>query len=146
MASLLTRGYDDLVGFHGWGRMFTDFERLVRELDQVSHVPSAPEFRTKNTENSYELSVDLPGVPEKDVGLQVHNGVLTVSGARKVAVPEGYQTHRRERRAYEFSKSFTLPKDADGERVAATIKNGVLNVVVSKRPEIKPRQIPVTVG
>lgn len=146
MASLLTRSYDDLVGFNGLGRMFTDFERLFRELDQAAYVPAAPEFRTKNTENTYELAIDLPGVPEQDVKLQVHNGVLTVSGARKVEVPEGYRAQRRERRGYEFSRSFTLPKDADGEQVAAAMKNGVLRIVVSKRPEVKPRQIPVTVG
>jgi HSP20 family protein len=146
MANSLTRGYDDVVGFHGLGRMFTDFERLFRELDHVSYAPSAPEFRTKNTENTYELAIDLPGVPEKEVSLQVHNGVLTVSGARKVQVPEGYQAQRRERRAYEFSRSFTLPKDADGEQIAAAMKHGVLRIVVSKRPEIKPRQIPVVVG
>lgn len=146
MANLLTRGYDDVVGFHGFGRMFTDFERLFRELDQVAHVPSGPEFRTKNTENSYELAIDLPGVPEQEVNLQVHNGVLTVSGARKVEVPEGYRGQRRERRGFEFSRSFTLPKDADGEQVTAAMKHGVLRVVVSKRPEVKPRQIPVSVG
>jgi HSP20 family protein len=146
MASLLTRGYDDLVGFHGLGRMFTDFERLFRELDQGAYVASAPEFRTKNTDNTYELSIDLPGVPENEVKLQIHNGVLTISGARKLEVPAGYQVQRRERRGYEFSRSFTLPKDADGEQVTAAIKNGVLNVVVSKRAEVKPRQIPVTVG
>jgi HSP20 family protein len=146
MASSLTRGYDDLVGVHGFGRMFTDFERLFRELDQVAHSPATPEFRTKNTDNTYELAIDLPGVPDKDVNLQVHNGVLTVSGARKVEVPEGYQAHRRERRGYEFSRSFTLPEDADGEQVTAAMKNGVLRIVVSKRPEIKPRQIEVKVG
>jgi HSP20 family protein len=126
--------------------MFTDFERLFRELDNGAHVAATPEFRTKNTDNTYELSVDLPGVPEKEVKLQVHNGVLTVSGARKVVVPEGYQAQRRERRGYEFSRSFTLPKDADSEQVTAAIKDGVLRVVVAKRAEVKPRQIPVTVG
>lgn len=146
MASLLTRSYDDLVGFNGLGRMFTDFERLVRELDNVAYVPAAPEFRTKNTETAYELSIDLPGVPEDEVKLQVHNGVLTVSGARKVQVPEGYHVQRRERRGFEFSKSFTLPKDADSDHVTAAMKHGVLTIVVSKRPEIKPRQIPVTTG
>lgn len=146
MANALTRGYDDLVGFHGLGRMFTDFERLFRELDQGAYVAPAPEFRTKNTDDAYELSVDLPGVAESAVSLQVHNGVLTVSGSRKIEVPEGYQAQRRERRAFEFSRSFTLPKDADGEQVKAVMKNGVLRIGVSKRPEIKPRQIPVTAG
>lgn len=146
MANVSTRGYDDLIGFHGLGRMFTDFDRLFRELDQGVYAPPAPEFRTKNTEDAYELSVDLPGVAESAVSLQVHNGVLTVSGARKIEVPEGYQPQRRERRAFEFSRSFTLPKDADGEQVKAVMKNGVLRIAVAKRPEIKPRQIPVTAG
>lgn len=146
MVGLLTRRYDGLVGFQGFGRMYTDVERLFRELEQVSHAPVSPEVRSTNTDAAYELSIDLPGVPEADVKLQVHNGVLTISGVRKVTVPDGYQVHRRERRGYEFSRRFVLPKDADGDQVAAAMKNGVLRITVSKRPEVKPRQIPVSVG
>lgn len=145
MTGLMTRNYDDLIGlgFPGFGRMFADFDRLFRELEQRPVSAAAPEIRTKNTPEGYELSVDLPGMAQGDVNLEVHRGVLTLSGKRETAVPEGYRTHRRERRAYQFSRSFTLPEDADVEKVNASMKHGVLTVTVAKRPEVKPRQIPV---
>jgi HSP20 family protein len=145
MTGLMTRNYDDLfgLGLPGFGRMFADFDRLFRELDQRPLAAAAPEVRTKNGPEGYELAVDLPGLTQSDVHLEVHREVLTVSGKRDVQAPEGYRAHRRERRAYQFSRSFTLPEDADTEQVSANMKNGVLTVTVAKRPEVKPRQIPV---
>jgi HSP20 family molecular chaperone IbpA len=146
MTALMSRNYDELFGFGypGFGRVFADFDRLFRELDQRSVNTGAADVRTKNTPERYELTVDLPGLTQADVHLEVHRGVLTLSGERKHAVPEGYRSQRRERRAYQFSRSFTLPEDADVERVSAAMKNGVLTVSVAKRPEVKPRQIPVS--
>lgn len=144
MTTLAHRNFDNLLGFGlPVGRMFADFERLFRELDQMPAATVAPEVRTKNTAEGYELAVDLPGLTQSDVTLEVHRGVMTVSGKRELAVPDGYRNQRHERRAYQFSRSFTLPEDADAEQVNAKMKNGVLTVTVAKRPEVKPRQIPV---
>lgn len=144
MTALAHRNYDNLLGF-GFpvGRVFADFERLFRELDQQPAASGAPEVRTKNSPEGYALSVDLPGLTQSDVTLEVHRGVLTVSGSREVTPPEGYRSQRRERRTYQFSRSFTLPEDADVEHVNATMRLGVLTITVAKRPEVKPRQIPV---
>lgn len=146
MTALMSRNYDELFGFGypGFGRVFADFDRLFRELDQRPSSGAATDVRTRNTPEQYELTVDLPGLTQADVRLEVHRGVLTLSAERKQAVPEGYRSQRRERRAYQFSRSFTLPEDADVERVSAAMKNGVLTVSVAKRPEVKPRQIPVS--
>lgn len=146
MTALMSRNYGELFGFGypGFGRVFADFDRLFRELEQRPVSSGAADVRTRNTADSYELSVDLPGLTQADVHLEVHRGVLTLSGERKHAVPEGYRSQRRERRAYQFSRSFTLPEDADVERVSAAMKHGVLTVNVAKRPEIKPRQVPVS--
>lgn len=144
MSALANRNYDSLFSFgFPMGRAFADFERLFRELEQRPTAAAAPEVRTKNTSENYELSVDLPGLTQDDVTLEVHRGVLTLSGKRETHVPEGYRAQRRERHAYQFSRSFTLPEDADAERVNATMKDGVLTVTLAKRPEVKPRQIAV---
>jgi len=144
MSGLAHRNYDSLFGFgFPMGRVFADFERLFHELEQRPTAAAAPEVRTKNTAENYELSVALPGLTENDVTLEIHRGVLTLSGKREVRVPEGYRAQRRERYAYQFSRSLTLPEDADAERVNATMKHGVLTVKVAKRPEVKPRQITV---
>lgn len=145
MSAFTSRNYDELfgLGFPGLGRVFADFDRLFREYDQRAVPAGTADVRTRNTAQNYELAVDLPGLAQADVHLEVHRGVLTLSAERKNVAPEGYRAQRRERRAYQFSRSFTLPEDADPERVSANMKNGVLTVTVDKRPEVKPRQIPV---
>jgi len=146
MTGLMTRNYDELLGLGlpGIGRVFADFDRLFRELEQRPNFGGVPEVRSKKTEDGYELSADLPGLTQEDLRLEVHRGVLTLSAERRNHSPEGYRAHRKERRGFQFSQSFTLPEDADIERVEASMKNGVLTVTVGKRPEVKPRQIPVS--
>lgn len=146
MTALTTRNYDELLGlgFPGFGRVFADFDRLFREFEQRPNFGGAAEVRTKNTADGYELTAELPGLTQSDVRLEVHRGVLTLSAERKNHSPEGYRAHRKERRGYQFSRSFTLPEDADVERVEASMKNGVLTVTVGKRAEVKPRQIQVS--
>jgi len=142
MTGLLNRNFDDFAGFADFGRMFADFDRMFRELERR---PSAtqPEVRTANHDSGYELTIDLPGLTESDIKLEIHRGVLTLSGSRKTAVPDGYSALRRERRGYQFSRSFTMSEEVDAEQVKATMKDGVLKVFLPKRPEVKPRQIPV---
>jgi HSP20 family protein len=69
--------------------------------------------------------------------------VLTLSGARKTAVPEGHSAHRQERPSFEFSRSYALPAKVDADKTHATLKNGVLTITLEKAPEVKPRQITV---
>jgi HSP20 family protein len=146
MTALMNRNYEELLGLGlpGFGRVFADFDRLFRELEHRPTFGGAPEVRTKNTADRYELVAELPGLTQTDVRLEVHRGVITLSAERKNTSPEGYRAHRKERRGYQFSRSFTLPEDADVERVDASMKNGVLVVTVAKRAEVKPRQIQVS--
>lgn len=144
MTGLLNRNYEELSGFPTFGRMFADFDRMFRELERRPYSAPQPEVRTANRDTGYEITVDLPGLTEADIKLEIHRGVLTLSGSRSTEVPEGYSALRQERRAYQFARSFTLPDEVDGENVRATMKDGVLTVSLPKRPEVKPRQIPVT--
>jgi HSP20 family protein len=89
------------------------------------------------------LKADLPGVNDKDLHLQLTGEVLTVSGERRVAVPEGYSVHRQERTAARFSRSFTLPCRVAGDSIKAALKDGVLVVTLPKAPDSQPRQITV---
>ncbi len=89
------------------------------------------------------LSAEVPGLTAKDVQIQLENDVLTLTGERKVQVPEGYAAHRRERGSLSFTRSFNLPFKVDGEKITATLKDGVLNVEMAKLPEAQPRQIAI---
>lgn len=90
--------------------------------------------------------LQVPGLAESDLKVEVHGDALTVSGERKVSPPEGYQVHRNERASRTFSRSFGLPCRVDGEKVTAKLKDGLLTVTMSKHPEAQPKQISVSAG
>src|SRR5690606_4656548 len=82
MTGLLNRNYEELSGFPTFGRMFADFDRMFRELERRPYSAPQPEVRTANRDTGYEISVDLPGLTEADIKLEIHRGVLTLSGSR----------------------------------------------------------------
>lgn len=115
----------------------------------ASHEPAAwtPVVDVLESTAQYELHAELPGVSGSEVKVVVRDGVLTLSGERAVPAPvEGTKTHLAERRSGAFQRRFALPKDADGERVSAEFKNGILTIAVPKREEVKPREIEVKVS
>lgn len=89
------------------------------------------------------LYAEVPGLPADALELSLNNNVLTLAGERKVAPPEGYSAHRRERAAFRFNRSVSLPCAVDPEKVAAKLTNGILTVTLDKAAEAKPRQITV---
>ena len=72
---------------------------------------------------------------------------LTVAGKRdEESMKEGERIHLSERSHGSFSRTFTLPEDVEGEKVVAELRNGVLTLMVPKRPEVRPRKINVSLG
>jgi HSP20 family protein len=104
----------------------------------------SPTFEVKETTEAFVLKADLPGVEEKDLDIAVHNGVMTVSGSRQAEDrKEGESYALYERQFGSFSRSFALPEVADGDRIDAELKNGVLTLTIGKRAEAKPRKIAI---
>lgn len=98
-------------------------------------------------DKEYLLKAELPEMRKEDVKVTVENGVLTISGERKLEKEEkGKKYHRIERAYGSFVRSFTLPDDADADKVSAEFKDGVLKVHVAKSEAAKPKQIEVKVG
>lgn len=90
------------------------------------------------------LNVDVPGVKAEDLKIEVENNVLTVRGERKLeheADKNGY--HRVERYFGSFSRSFALGDDVNSEDIDAKYENGVLRLLLQKRPAAKRREIAV---
>jgi HSP20 family protein len=103
-----------------------------------------PAFEVKETNEAFVLRGDLPGVEEKELDIAVHNSVLTVSGVRSAEDRREGETYALYERQYgSFSRSFALPETADGERIEASLKSGVLTLTIAKRAEAKPRKIEI---
>jgi HSP20 family protein len=123
---------------------------LARELfgwDPFVTRPSAfsPSFEVKETTDAYVVRADLPGVSDANLDIAVHNGVLTVSGSRAAEERKEDETFALyERQFGSFTRSFSLPDTADGERIAAKLDSGVLTLTIAKKAEAKPRKIAIS--
>lgn len=101
-----------------------------------------PAFEVKETNEAFILKADVPGVAEADLDIAVHNNVLTVSGTRQAEERREAESYALYERQYgSFSRSFSLPDTADGERVEAKLDSGVLTLTIFKKAEAKPRKI-----
>lgn len=107
----------------------------------------APLVDIVEDEKEYLIKAELPEVKKEDVKVSVQDDVLTISGERKSEKEEkGKKYHRLERAYGSFLRSFTLPEDADGAKVSAEFKDGVLKVHLPKSEKAKPKSIEVKVG
>ncbi|HET9152695.1 MAG TPA: Hsp20/alpha crystallin family protein [Solirubrobacterales bacterium] len=106
-----------------------------------------PPMDLVETEDQLVLRADLPGVDEKDIDIEVKDGVLTVSGERRSeheTQREGF--HRVERSFGRFSRALELPKGVDPQNVSAHFDKGVLEVRMPKPAERKPTRIEINSG
>ncbi len=94
-----------------------------------------------------QFKVEVPGIEEKDIHVEVENNVLTVRGERKLEKDIKEENFRRMERHYgAFARSFTLPPSVDAEKIEANYNNGILAIQMPKRAEAKPKQIKVNVA
>lgn len=106
-----------------------------------------PAMDLVENENDLVLRADLPGMTEDDVEIEVKDNVLTVAGERKSeSEQKGEGFHRVERSFGRFSRSLTLPRGVDADKVKAEFANGVLEVRIPKPEEAKPTRVAIGKG
>ena len=117
------------------------------EVDQSNVVTSEwqPSVDIREEPERFVLLADVPGVDPKDIEITMENGVLTVKGERKLEREDTKEGYSRIERAHGvFYRRFTLPDTADPEAIEARGDNGVLTIVIPKKPVAQPRRIEVT--
>lgn len=101
-----------------------------------------PRFDVHETKEGYVFKADMPGVKDADLDIALSGNQLTVSGKREFEDrEEGDNYFLFERGFGTFSRSFALPTGADVEHIRAELKDGILSLVVPKKPEVQPRKI-----
>jgi HSP20 family protein len=93
------------------------------------------------------LTMDVPGVAEADLSIELRDGYLVVHGERKLPeVPEGAKIAHRERAFGKFERLIKVPDGVDADAIAAHLDNGVLSLIVPKPERMKPKTIAIGKG
>lgn len=125
-----------------WSGLESELDRLFETaLTSVSSGSSDRRFPVdlyEDKERTY-VRAELPGVNRDDINVEIVEGYLTITAARKQKVGE-------EEQSFSFSRSVTLPDTVQSDQVAASYENGVLTVTLPKREEAKPKKITVAVN
>jgi len=123
------------------------FDSPLAELTERSHqflsgwMPAIDVYEDKD--NLY-LKVELPGMNKEDIEISIHEGVFTLAGERKQdSKYNDAEVYRSERFLGRFQRTLTLPTLVSADKVKATYKDGLLNVVLPKAEESKPKHIEV---
>jgi HSP20 family molecular chaperone IbpA len=129
----------------GFDRYLDSFlgDSFLNPVDRIFN--RLPAVDVRETEKSYVLEADLPGIDEKDIEIHLDGNTLTIqskNAEEKKEEKNGYMI--QERRQTSFSRSFTLPDNADRESISAAYKNGVLSVEIVKQPEAQKRVIEIS--
>jgi HSP20 family protein len=123
------------------------FFRLVdtffRPAEEAADRSWTPRVNIQETQESYRLEAELPGLTKEDVQITLENNVLRLAGERKLD-EETKSSYQRIERVYgSFSRSFALPMQVDTEKVEASFQNGILTITVPKAEQAKPRTISI---
>ncbi len=98
-------------------------------------------------EKSYDITVELPGVSEKDISVTVDEGVLSIKGEKRSEEKKEEDNFFLQERGYgSFQRSFRLPDDVDANKIAANHKNGILTVSLPRNKEAKPKGRQISIG
>jgi len=121
-----------------------DLRPRTRIHKAVHNNPNSPKVDILENDESYMLSVEVPGISKDDIKIWIEKNLLIVSGEKKNSYGEKDTRHYGERRFGKFERSFWIPEDANRENVKAEFENGILNVTVSKAPKAKPQEIKIS--
>jgi HSP20 family protein len=108
----------------------------------ISNSDWLPPVDIHEDQDSYFLSVDLPGIPSDRIEVTAHGGVLSIRGSRE-SVYQDKEQKRSERVFGVFLREFSMPDNADLEQVEAKNKDGVLEIRVPKVAKAEPKRISV---
>jgi len=124
-------------------RLFTDFGRSYGEGYGWQLADGLPRTNLYDNGDEIKIMAEVPGLSKDELDIKIQGNYLELNGSRKSEVPEGYKSHRVERGAFSFTRSFTLPSEVDAEMTEASLKDGILTLSLSKAEAAKPKQITV---
>lgn len=123
-----------------------DMETILNGLFDTGASDSAwlPRINVAELEDTLTVSVAVPGYSADALDITIEDGVLKISGAAAAGEVEGMTYHRHEIADGPFTRSVRIPKAYSTEEVRASYQDGILEIALTKRPEVAPRTIEIT--
>ena len=102
---------------------------------------SLPAVNVKETDDDFVIELAAPGMNKKDFKINFNNNILTISSEIKDEKEEKEDNYTRKEFSYQsFQRSFTVPDNmVNGDKISAKYNEGILNIVLPKREEVKPQ-------
>ena len=133
--------------FRGWG--FPQAGGFGRFVDFGADTLFRPKVDLSAEEKQYLLTVEIPGVSEKDVTVDISNNTMTIKGEKKQEKEEKDKNYYRIERSYgSFQRVLSLPDDVDQDTIKASFKNGVLSITMPRKalPAGEVKKVEITAG
>lgn len=149
MKSVITYNPDSVLSvFDDWDRMIGDFLGQGARSGSSASTCGYPVVDIREEKDRYVLDAELPGMSEKEVDIKVNDRVLTIASTKEEDKKEEKDGRYliRERGVRTFRRAFTLPRDVNSEKIAASFKDGLLTVMLPKRPETQEKSISIARG
>ncbi|MFW2404027.1 MAG: Hsp20/alpha crystallin family protein [Gammaproteobacteria bacterium] len=135
-----------------------EFDDIFNRYNRLSRRTAAPASDAEGTEwrpvanisenaKEYLVKAELPEVSKDDIEVKVNDGVITISGERRMESKSDDEQHHRIESFYgSFARSFSLPADVDETAISAESKDGVLTVHLPKTEVVEPKAIDIKVA
>lgn len=147
------------MSVRNWDNPLKELENYFNKLQRHGQWPAAgsdsgeltipdwsPKVDIKETNESYLIKAELPGVDKKNVSVTLEHDVLTIRGEKRFEKEfDDEKTHRVECSYGSFVRSFSLPEAVEDEHVTAKFKDGILNLVIPKSSSAKQKSIEINV-
>jgi len=124
---------------------FDPFEPLVNQVARSAAFVPATDVAVSDSD--LVLTMDVPGLTQEDLSIELLDGYLVIRGERKLAdvATQAKLTHR-ERAFGQFERRIKVPSGVDADGITASLDNGVLSLIVSKPERMKPKTITIAAG
>jgi HSP20 family protein len=127
--------------------IFNDFAQPESQQESLAMGNFIPPVDVYEDAHQLVLKLEVPGIKQEDLDVQVENQTLTVKGERRFEKDEKEENfHRIERRYGSFTRSFTLPQTVDTAAPKASYEHGVLTIALPKKEAAKPKQVKVEIA
>ena len=133
-----------------WSDMRTLLDPFFGRFNYLEDEPTngtwAPPVDVAEETDKILVRVEVPGMNQEDLKVHFEDGLLMISGERRFERKDERNYHRIERAYGSFVRTFTLPRSVDANKIAASYKNGILEIEIPKLEEAKPKQIQINVN